>query len=54
MEILKFIYSNGGAIMIGVQSILMGVIAVSLLIPGEQPEKFLKKVVVLFEKFSKK
>lgn len=34
--------------------ICTGVIAIALIIPGEQPEKFLKSVVDFLIKFSKK
>ena len=37
-----------------VSSILIPVIALCMLIPGEQPEKFLQSVVNLIAKFSKK
>lgn len=37
-----------------VVSALMAIIAVCLVIPGDQPEKFLLKVVDILSKFSKK
>ena len=51
---LKFFYSNGGEFFIGIQTILAGLIAVALLIPGPQPERFLQKILNFLEKFSKK
>lgn len=38
----------------GVSAALGGVIAISMLIPGEQPEKALQSVVNFLAKFSKK
>lgn len=35
-------------------ALLMAVIAIAVLIPGEQPEKFLQKIVDLIAKISKK
>lgn len=35
-------------------SLLVAIIAIALVIPGDQPEKFLKQVVDFISKFSKK
>jgi len=58
---LETILSAGGWFMANYQGIittvmalLTGVIGVALLFPGEQPEKFLKGVVKMLEKVSKK
>lgn len=37
-----------------INSLLVAVIAIALVIPGDQPEKFLKSVVEFLGKFSKK
>jgi hypothetical protein len=54
LEIVKMVVQFGPEIVSGVVGILSGVIAIALLIPGEQPEKALKGVVAFLEKFSKK
>jgi len=50
----QFIVLNYQIIITGVMGILMGVITICMLIPGEQPEKFLQGVVDFLAKFSKK
>ncbi len=54
LEIVKMIVQFGPEILSGVVAILSGVIAIAMIIPGEQPEKALKGVVAFLEKFSKK
>lgn len=54
LEIAKFIIQHGPEIVSAIVAVLSGVIAIALLIPGEQPEKALKKVVALLEKVSAK
>ena len=54
LEIGKWILANYETILGNVSVILAAVIAISLLIPGEQPEKFLQKVLDFIKKFSKK
>jgi hypothetical protein len=54
LEIVKLAIAMGPEIIAAVVALLSGVIAVSLLIPGEQPEKALKAIVALLEKISKK
>lgn len=53
-DIVKFLSLNWDALLIAVQGILMGVIAISIMIPGDQPEKFLQSIVDFVSKFSKK
>lgn len=53
-EIVQFIVAHGPEIVSAIVAILTGVIGVCLLIPGEQPEKALKKVVAVLEKVSAK
>jgi hypothetical protein len=54
IEIVKIAIERGPEIIAAVMALLSGVIAVSLLIPGEQPEKALKSVVAFLEKMSRK
>lgn len=54
LEVVKLAIAMGPEIIAAVVALLSGVIAVSLLIPGEQPEKALKAIVALLEKISKK
>lgn len=54
LEIVKMVVQFGPEILSGVVAILSGVIAIAMIIPGEQPEKALKGVVAFLEKFSKK
>lgn len=54
IEVFKWIIANWQEVLIAVQGILTAIIALALIIPGEQPEKTLKKVVDLIAKLSKK
>ncbi len=54
MSVINYISENYQAILTAIVSVLTGVIAVSLLIPGEQPEKFLQGVVDVITKLSNK
>jgi hypothetical protein len=53
-NVVNFITANGPEIVSGIVAVLSGIIAISLVIPGEQPEKFLKGVVDFLSKFSVK
>ena len=50
----QWLVAHGPDVVSGVIGVLSGVIAISLLIPGEQPEKALKSVVEFLTKFSRK
>lgn len=50
----QWLVAHGPDVVSGVMGLLSGVIAISLLIPGEQPEKALKSVVEFLAKFSRK
>ena len=50
----QWLVAHGPDVVSGVIGILSGVIAISLMIPGEQPEKALKSVVEFLTKFSRK
>jgi hypothetical protein len=54
MDVIKFIFSNLSAIVAALITILSGVIAIALIIPGDQPEKFLTAVRDFLKKFSRK
>ena len=54
LSIVNFVATNYQAIIAGVVGTLSGVIAISLIIPGDQPEKALQSVVDFIAKFSKK
>lgn len=51
---LQFIIDHGAEILAAAVAVLSAVIAVSLLIPGEQPEKALQAVLDFLKKISKK
>ena len=54
-QILTFVQSQDVFAWVGaLVALLSAVIAVASLIPGEQPEKFLKSVVGVLSKFSRK
>jgi hypothetical protein len=54
MEVVKFVIENHAIILEAVMGLLLGVIGISLLIPGDQPEKALQGVVEVLKKISKK
>lgn len=54
MKVVEFIVANYQAIISAIVALLSGVIAVCLLIPGDQPEKFLQSAVDFLSKFSRK
>lgn len=54
VSVIGFISLNYQAIISAVMALFMGIIAVALLIPGEQPEKTLQAIVDFLSKFSKK
>ena len=51
---LKYLYANYGQLIVGLNALLGVAIGLALIIPGEQPEKFLKSVAKFLSKFSKK
>lgn len=54
MQLLQLIMEKGPAILGAITALLSGIIAVCLLIPGEQPEKALQAIVDLLAKLSRK
>jgi len=53
-ELIAFVPTNGPMILTNVIVILSAIIAIALVIPGEQPEKFLQRVLDFLKKWSKK
>jgi hypothetical protein len=54
LNIIAWATANGPQFLAAVSAALTAIIALCLLIPGEQPEKFLQSVVDFLAKFSKK
>lgn len=54
LEIVKAVLEQGPAYLAALNAVLLAVIALALLIPGDQPEKALQGVVDFLAKFSKK
>ena len=55
MKALEFLKGDNFLIMVGaIVMILNGIVGVAMLVPGSEPENFLKKVVAFIERFSKK
>ena len=54
MEIIKYVMANGAEALTAVIALFSAVVAIALMIPGEQPEKFLKSAIDFLSKFSKK
>jgi hypothetical protein len=54
MAIVQIVIEKGPGIVAAVVGVLSALIALFMLIPGEQPEKALQAVVNLLAKFSKK
>jgi len=50
MEILNYIMSNGPAMVASLVALVSALIAVFMFIPGEQPEKTLKKILEVLNK----
>jgi hypothetical protein len=54
LAIIAWATASGPQFIAALMAALTGIIAVCLLIPGEQPEKFLQGIVDFLAKFSKK
>jgi hypothetical protein len=50
----QWLMAHGPEVVSAVMALMSGVIAISMLIPGEQPEKALQKMVDFLKKFSAK
>jgi hypothetical protein len=53
-EIAKFLTLHGPELIAALSALLSAIIAIALLIPGDQPEKALQGVVDFLAKFSRK
>lgn len=51
---ISWFLAHGLQVVGGVSSVLTGAISICLLIPGDQPEKFLQSIVDFLSGFSKK
>lgn len=54
VKFFSYVAANWDGILGAVTALISAVIGISLLIPGEQPEKFLQSIVDFLAKFSKK
>jgi hypothetical protein len=54
MQLVAWATANGPQFVSAVIAVLSAVIALCLMIPGDQPEKFLQGIVDFLAKFSKK
>jgi hypothetical protein len=54
MSLIAWATANGPQFIASLNALLMAIIAICLMIPGAQPEKFLQGVVDFLAKFSKK
>lgn len=54
IEVLNFVKDHGLELVGGFTLTLSGLYAIALIIPGEQPDKFIKSVLDITTKLSKK
>lgn len=54
MQVLQWIAENWSGMLNALIAILTGVIGISLMIPGDQPEKALQKIVDFLSNMSRK
>jgi len=54
LEIIRWIVGNYAAVIAAVNAVILALVALFLLIPGEEPEKTLKKIADFIGKFSRK
>lgn len=54
LELVNWVVSNAEPFISSTQAVLIAVIGLCMLIPGEQPEKFLQGIVDFIAKFSRK
>jgi hypothetical protein len=54
LELVNWAVVNAVPFLTSVEGVLVSVIALCMMIPGEQPEKFLQGVVDFIAKFSRK
>ena len=54
MEMISFVATNIVPILNGVTAVIVGLIMIALVIPGEQPDKALQAALDFLTKFSRK
>lgn len=54
MELIAWFAANFGALILAIQGALVALLALALIIPGDQPDKFLQGAVDFVTKFSRK
>ncbi len=54
LAVVNWIFASGPNLVSALNAVILAIIALSLLIPGEQPEKALQGVADFLAKFSKK
>lgn len=54
MEIVTWLLANWSTLLSGVIGLFSAAVAIAMIIPGEQPEKFLQSIVDFLSKFSVK
>lgn len=54
LEIVKWLLENYALYIAAINAVLVAMIALCLLIPGDEPENFLRKLVEFLAKFSNK
>lgn len=54
LGVIKWATENGPQMLAAINAVLGALILLALMIPGEQPEKFLQGIVDFLSKFSKK
>ena len=54
MQFLAWLAAHGSEMLSAISALLSTMIVIALMIPGDQPEKTLQKIVDLLAKFSRK
>lgn len=52
MEVIQYLMANWAVIISAIVGLLASMLVIALLIPGEQPDKFLQSAVDFLKKFS--
>ncbi len=54
LEVINWIIENGAALIAGIIGLFSAALAIALIIPGPQPDKFLQGIVDFLTQFSRK
>jgi len=54
LDSVKWVVENGPKVVMSLDAVLLALVALFMLVPGEQPEKAIKSVADFLAKFSKK